>query len=68
MMNYKRLGKKLSRPNGDNIQGFAWGTEENHENLSQDSRFPGRYLEQELPELQLYFYTSLFYDILVIIV
>jgi hypothetical protein len=49
-MNYRGNGEKLSPPNGDNIQEFAWGNEKNHEYISQYGRFPGQDSKQKLPE------------------
>jgi hypothetical protein len=43
MMNYKDCGRKRSLPNFKILlQHSPGGTEENHENLSQDSRSAGR--------------------------
>jgi hypothetical protein len=49
-MNCKGLGWKWSWSYGDTTSVFAWMTEINHENLSQDSRYPGLHSNQAPPE------------------
>jgi hypothetical protein len=50
MMNWKGSGRKRSRHNFKVLSKHSPGvTEENHENLNQDSRSPGRDLNLDLP-------------------
>jgi hypothetical protein len=42
MLNLQGLERKQSWPNLGTIPAFAWRTEENHENLSQNSQYLGQ--------------------------
>jgi hypothetical protein len=51
MMNWKGCGRKRSWPNFKVLsRHLPGGTEENHENLSQDSRSPAESLNTRPPE------------------